>query len=103
VSYCASKAAVVGLTRSTAVEYGRSGVRCNAIYPGVVEMTMLTELAESRREVLEALLDIAEATTPLGRLGIPMEIASAAVFPAGDESTYLTGAAIPVDGGYTAV
>lgn len=102
-AYCASKAAVIGLTRSTAVEYGRSGVRCNAICPGVVKTTMLTELEDHHPEVLKALLDTTEATTPLGRLGLPMEIASAAVFLASDESTFLTGAVIPIDGGYTAV
>jgi len=102
-AYCASKAAVIGLTRGTAVEYGPSGVRCNAICPGVVKTTMLTDLEESHPEVLKALLDTTETTTPLGRLGLPMEIASAAVFLASDESTFLTGAAIPIDGGYTAV
>lgn len=102
-AYCASKAAVIGLTRSTAVEYGRSGVRCNAICPGVVKTTMLTELEERHPDVLKALLHTTETTTPLGRLGLPMEIASVAVFLASDESTFLTGAVIPVDGGYTAV
>lgn len=102
-AYCASKAAVIGLTRSTAAEYGRSGVRCNAICPGVVKTTMLTALEANHPEVLKALLDTTETTTPLGRLGMPMEIASAAVFLASDESTFLTGAAIPIDGGYTAV
>lgn len=102
-AYCASKAAVLGLTRSTAIEYGRSGVRCNAICPGVVKTTMLTELEESHPEVLKALLETTETTTPLGRLGLPMEIASAAVFLASDESTFLTGAVVPIDGGYTAV
>ena len=102
-AYCASKAAVIGLTRSTAVEYGRSGVRCNAICPGVVKTTMLTELEHSHPDVLKALLDTTETTTPLGRLGMPLEIAAAAVFLASDESAFLTGAAIPVDGGLTAV
>lgn len=102
-AYCASKAAVIGLTRSTAVEYGRSGVRCNAICPGVVKTTMLIELEDSHPEVLKDLLDTTETTTPLGRLGQPMEIASAAVFLASDESTFLTGAVIPIDGGYTAI
>ena len=102
-AYCASKAAVIGLTRSTAVEYGRSGVRCNAICPGVVKTTMLTELEGVHPEVLKTLLDTTESTTPLGRLGLPMEIASAAVFLASDESAFLTGAVIPIDGGYTAV
>ena len=63
----------------------------------------LTELEESHPEVLKALLETTETTTPLGRLGLPMEIASAAVFLASDESTFLTGAVVPIDGGYTAV
>jgi meso-butanediol dehydrogenase / (S,S)-butanediol dehydrogenase / diacetyl reductase len=102
-AYCASKAAVVGLTRSAAVEYAESGIRCNAICPGVVKTALLESLEENNPEYYRELLAQAQAMTAQKRIAAPSEIAAAAVFLASDESSFLTGVALPVDGGYTAI
>lgn len=101
-AYCASKAAVLGLTRSVAVEYGKQGIRCNAICPGIVRTAILESIERADPEKARELIGNAEAMTAIGRLGSPYEIASMAVFLASDESSFLTGAALSVDGGYTA-
>jgi NAD(P)-dependent dehydrogenase (short-subunit alcohol dehydrogenase family) len=102
-AYCASKGAVIALTRCVAVEYAKAGIRCNAICPGVIETPLLKALETREPEMYAQLLAGAEAMTALGRIGQPAEIAAAAVFLASDEASFLTGAAIPVDGAYTAV
>ena len=98
-AYCASKAAVLGLTRCTAAEYARSGIRCNAICPGGIRTPMFDEVANTRPELLEA----TESMTPLGHMGVAGDIASTATFLAVEGSRFVTGIAIPVDGGYTTV
>lgn len=100
-AYTASKAGVVGLTRVAAHEYGSSGIRVNAILPGVIETPMLADLKETAPDVYQQITTQAAAMTSQARLGHPDEIASVAIFLAGDGASYLTGAAIPVDGGYT--
>ncbi len=100
-AYTASKAGVVGLTRVAAHEYGSLGVRVNAILPGVIETPMLTELAQTAPAAYEQIKAQAVAMASQARLGRIEEIASVAAFLAGDGASYLTGAAIPVDGGYT--
>jgi NAD(P)-dependent dehydrogenase (short-subunit alcohol dehydrogenase family) len=100
-AYTASKAGVVGLTRVAAHEYGSSGVRVNAILPGVIETPMLADLKETAPEMYQRIKAQAVSMTSQARLGHPDEIASVAAFLAGDGASYLTGAAIPVDGGYT--
>jgi NAD(P)-dependent dehydrogenase (short-subunit alcohol dehydrogenase family) len=102
-AYCASKGGVVAMTRAVAVEYGRVGIRCNAICPGVIQTPLLESARASNPETFEQILAAAEQMTALGRLGQPTEIAAAAVFLASDASSFLTGAALPVDGGYTTV
>ena len=98
--YGASKAAVIGLTKSVAADYVAEGIRCNCICPGTVESPSLEariaafddpELA--RRNFI--------ARQPMGRLGTPEEIAAMAVYLASDESAYATGTAFVVDGGVT--
>lgn len=98
--YGASKAAVIGLTKSVAADFVAEGVRCNCICPGTVESPSLEariaafddpELA--RRNFI--------ARQPMGRLGVPEEIAAMAVYLASDESAYTTGSAFVVDGGVT--
>ena len=96
VPYQGSKAAVLGLTRGAAVSYGAENIRVNAICPGLV-VTGMTETASS--EAVEAM----KRQIPLGRDGRPEEIAAAVVFLACDESSYITGVALPVDGGYITV
>ena len=96
-AYVTSKHGVVGLTRQFAVSYGRLGVRVNCINPGYIETPMTAGLTENEqgREYIAAL-------HPLGRLGLPEEIAAAALFLASDESSFVTGHTLVVDGGYTA-
>jgi NAD(P)-dependent dehydrogenase (short-subunit alcohol dehydrogenase family) len=96
IPYQASKAAVLGLTRGAAVSYGRDNIRVNAICPGLV-ITAMTESASS------AAVDALKAQIPLGRDGRPEEISGAVVFLASDESSYITGVALPVDGGFVAL
>ena len=100
-AYTASKAGVVGLTRVAAHEYGSSGVRVNAILPGVIETPMLADLKETDPDMYQRIRAQAVGMTSQARLGRPDEIASVAAFLAGGGASYLTGAAIPVDGGYT--
>lgn len=91
-NYSAAKAGVIGLTRATARELAGHGITVNALCPGVVETDLVTDMHPSRRtSLLEAI--------PLKRFGSPEEVAEAAVFLASDEASYITGAAISVDGG----
>jgi NAD(P)-dependent dehydrogenase (short-subunit alcohol dehydrogenase family) len=95
-AYCASKGAVLQLTRTAAVEYATAGIRINAICPGAVDTPML-------RRTGQAVVDASVAATPMGRLARPEEIAALAVFLASDDASYVTGAGLTVDGGYSAL
>jgi len=88
--YAASKAGMVSLTRSLALEAARFGVRCNAVSPGFIETDMTTELSDDQRQRLRV---------PLGRLGTPAEVAAVAAFLLSSESSYITGQVIHVNGG----
>jgi NAD(P)-dependent dehydrogenase (short-subunit alcohol dehydrogenase family) len=100
-AYCASKAAVIGLTRQMAVDYARLGIRVNCVCPGRIAGTELD------RWIVEH--DSEEATRakltkyPLGRFGTPEEIAEAVLFLASAESAFVTGTALTIDGGMTAL
>lgn len=96
IPYQGSKAAVLGLTRGAAVSYGPDNIRVNAICPGLV-VTGMTESASS--DAVQAM----KAQIPLRRDGQPEEISAAVVFLASDESSYITGVALPIDGGFVAV
>jgi NAD(P)-dependent dehydrogenase (short-subunit alcohol dehydrogenase family) len=98
-AYAASKGGLIAMTRVIAVEYAPAGVRVNAIAPGIVDTPMTHGFADAMPP--GAITQIG-AQIPLGRLGLPAEIASLVVFLASNESSYLTGAIISVDGGYTA-
>src|SRR4051794_20827090 len=93
IPYQGSKAAVLGLTRGAALSYGADNVRVNAICPGLV-VTGMTSSAGTG-----AVTDMT-ARIPLGRDGRPEEVSAAVVFLASDEASYITGVALPVDGGY---
>ena len=95
-AYHASKGAVRLLTKVTAAEYARQGVRVNSIHPGIVETPMTDNMVSERMQLL---LD----RTPMGRKGTPLEIAYGALFLASDESSFMTGAELVIDGGMTAV
>lgn len=106
-AYVASKAAMIGLTRSIAVDGGGSGVRANAVCPGWVRTPMgdesMDELAVERGVTREEAYDLATELVPLRRAGEPEEIAACALFLASDEASYVTGTTLVVDGGGTAV
>ena len=95
-AYTASKGAVLSLTRSLAVQYGRQGIRANAICPGPIMTPLLEGLFPSEEERLKRLNRI-----PLGRFGRAEDIVYAALYLASDESSWTTGAAFVVDGGIT--
>lgn len=103
-AYSASKAAVIGLTKSIAADYMGDGIRCNAICPGTVDSPSLrgriaTQAAEQNRSETEVLNDFI-ARQPMSRLGDPNEIAALAAFLASDESSFITGTAQLIDGGW---
>ncbi|MGI8923850.1 MAG: 3-oxoacyl-[acyl-carrier-protein] reductase [Fimbriimonadales bacterium] len=93
-NYAASKAGLIGFTKSVAKEFGSRGITCNAIAPGFIETDMTAELPQNMREHVHN-------TAPLGRLGTIQDIASAALFLAGEGSSYITGQVLVVDGGLT--
>ena len=98
--YGASKAAVIGLTKSVAADFVTKGIRCNAICPGTVESPSLQDRMRAQGDYEKARAAFI-ARQPMGRLGTPQEIAAAAVFLASDESALMTGTALAVDGGWT--
>jgi NAD(P)-dependent dehydrogenase (short-subunit alcohol dehydrogenase family) len=96
-AYAASKGGVIALTRQLAIDYAGEGVRVNAVCPGPVDTPLLRRLANTHGE-LEAMA----ASQPLGRLGSADEVANAIYFLASEQASFMTGAIVPVDGGYTA-
>lgn len=97
-AYVASKHGVIGLTKTAALEYSKQGVRVNAISPGVIMTPMIDRFNANGSGVLEAL----EALHPIGRIGAPEEVADAAVWLCSPGAAFVTGVALPVDGGYVA-
>ncbi|MEM9028893.1 MAG: SDR family oxidoreductase [Pseudomonadota bacterium] len=101
--YGASKAAVIGLTKSVARDFIRDGIRCNAICPGTVQSPSLDQrIANQAKSEGRPVEDVRQAfidRQPLGRVGTAEEIAALAVYLAADESAYVTGVAVDIDGG----
>jgi NAD(P)-dependent dehydrogenase (short-subunit alcohol dehydrogenase family) len=97
-AYSAAKAGIISLTRSLAVRYGPSGVRSNAVVPGTLRTPAWEERMRQDPEVLERVA----AWYPLGRVGEPEDVANAALFLASNEAAWITGVALPVDGGLLA-
>jgi NAD(P)-dependent dehydrogenase (short-subunit alcohol dehydrogenase family) len=95
-AYQATKGAVRLMTKTAAVQYAAEGIRVNSVHPGVINTSMLSEGAPP--DVQEQL----KAATPLGRLGEAEDVAAAVLFLASDEASFMTGAELVVDGGYTA-
>lgn len=100
VAYCAAKAGILGLTRSMAQAHGRQGIRVNALCPGDVETYIVRQYFDQQPDPAAARRRVCEQYA-LGRIAQPEEIASVALFLASDESSFITGAAIVVDGGLT--
>src|SRR4051812_23991039 len=95
-SYCASKGAVVNLTRELGAEWSRRGVRVNAIAPGFFPSEMAAEMIEDEQSA-----KFLRRNTPIGRTGLPHELDGALLFLASDASTYVVGQTLAVDGGWT--
>ena len=93
VTYATTKAALVGLTRSLALELAPSGIRVNAVAPGCIETDMVRALGQETRDML---VD----ATPMGRLGTPEDIADAVSFLASDKASFMTGQILTADGGF---
>src|SRR3954462_6906547 len=97
-AYCASKGAVIALTRAMAVDHVRQGVRVNAVCPGTVDSPWVRRLVEEVGESLDAL----RARQPMGRLGTTEEVAQAVLYLASDAAAFITGTGLVIDGGLTA-
>ena len=95
--YGVSKAALAQFSKSIAIEYGPHGIRSNTISPGIIE-TNMTAAIRRDKQIEENLLK----GYPLGRFGLPRDVANACLFLASDQSSFITGINLPVDGGYTA-
>jgi len=96
-AYCASKGAIVQFTKSLAIAWAKDRIQVNAVLPGWID----TEMTVGAREQVAGLNDRVLARTPAGRWGVPQDLAGIAVFLASAASDFVTGAAIPVDGGYS--
>jgi NAD(P)-dependent dehydrogenase (short-subunit alcohol dehydrogenase family) len=96
-AYCASKGGVVQLTKAAALEYATQGIRVNCLCPGVIDTPMVRR-ASTTLQTVEAMTQM----EPIARLGRPEEVAALALFLASDDASFLTGAIIPVDGGFVA-
>jgi NAD(P)-dependent dehydrogenase (short-subunit alcohol dehydrogenase family) len=96
--YSASKYAEIGLTKSAALDYGHRGVRVNALCPGLVNTPLIAAMVDENPALHEKLI----ASHPLGRIAEPEEISDAILWLSSERSSYVTGVALPVDGGYTA-
>lgn len=97
-AYCAAKHGVVGLTKCAALEFARKKVRVNAVCPGVIRTPMVERMLKETGLAEESFA----AQEPMNRLGEPREIADAVVWLLSDQASFVTGIAMPVDGGYTA-
>ncbi len=97
-AYVASKHGVVGLTKTAALEYAKSGIRVNAVCPGIIQTPMVERLVTEQPQLGEALV----AAEPIGRTGQPEEIAEAVVWMCSEAASFVTGHAMSVDGGYVA-
>ncbi len=101
VAYCATKFAVVGLTKSMALDHAPDGVRVNCICPARVETPFVQQRISEYADPAQARREMT-ATQPVGRMGTPAEIAAAALYLAADESAFVTGSAFVIDGAYSA-
>ncbi len=100
-AYCASKGAVVALTRQVAVQYATRGIRCNCVCPGTVDSPWVGRLLAAATDPEQARRDLV-ARQPLGRLGRPDEVAAAICYLASDDAAFVTGSELVIDGGILA-
>ena len=95
-AYSASKSGVIGLTRAVAMDYAGNGIRVNAVCPGGIAHTAITDRTENRQD-----MERLRQATPMGRLGELREIADAVVWLCSAQASYITGQALTIDGGFT--
>jgi meso-butanediol dehydrogenase / (S,S)-butanediol dehydrogenase / diacetyl reductase len=100
-AYCAAKGGVLGITRATAVQYGRDGIRCNAVCPGDIDTPLVQAYFNTAPDPAALRAEIS-AEYPLDRIAQPREIARAVVFLAGDDASFMSGQPLVVDGGLLA-
>ncbi|MFP7494686.1 SDR family oxidoreductase [Terribacillus saccharophilus] len=101
--YNAAKGGIINFTKATAIDYGRQGIRANSVSPGTIETPLIDELAGSEEEDQgKEFRESNKWLAPLGRLGVPEEIAKTVLFLVSDDSSYITGQDLIVDGGLTA-
>ena len=96
-SYTATKGAVRLLTKSTAIQYAREGIRCNSVHPGPIETDMIQDSLDD-----PAAMELRMQRLPMGRIGKPEEVAYGVIYLASDESSFVTGSELVIDGGTTA-
>jgi NAD(P)-dependent dehydrogenase (short-subunit alcohol dehydrogenase family) len=97
-AYVATKHGVVGLTKTAALEYAKAGIRVNAVCPGVIRTAMIDRLTGKDKEVEKSYTSM----EPVGRMGTPEEVAEAVIWLCSDAASFVTGIAMPVDGGFNA-
>jgi NAD(P)-dependent dehydrogenase (short-subunit alcohol dehydrogenase family) len=97
-AYVASKHGVIGLTKTAALEYAKQGIRVNSVCPGAIKTAMIDRLTGNKKEVEEQFAGM----EPIGRLGLPEEVANAVLWLCSDEASFVTGHAMAVDGGWVA-
>jgi NAD(P)-dependent dehydrogenase (short-subunit alcohol dehydrogenase family) len=97
-AYIASKHAVIGLTKATALDYAKSGIRVNAVCPGMVDTTMIEQIDRADSKMREGF----EKWIPMGRYSTPEEVAELVAWLCSDAARYVTGQAYSIDGGITA-
>jgi len=100
--YCASKGAIVILAKALALDYATRGIRVNALCPGIIDTPMLRSFADAMPDPSAAWTAYG-AAQPMGRLGTPEECAAAALWLVSSDASFVTGVALPVDGGFTAM
>lgn len=104
LAYGTSKAALLGMTKSVALDYVRNGIRCNAVCPGTIDTPSLRQRIAARSDAFgsaEKALEAFHNRQPIGRLGTPEEIAELVLFVAGNRTGFMTGAILTADGGFT--
>jgi NAD(P)-dependent dehydrogenase (short-subunit alcohol dehydrogenase family) len=99
--YAGAKAAVIAVTKAAAAEYGHAGIRANAICPGIILSRSIEELGKAVTPAMRSAIEEQSAKPALGRAGRAEEVADLAVFLASDKATYITGAVITIDGGWS--
>lgn len=96
-AYVATKHGIVGLTKTAALEYAKENIRVNAVCPGVIHTSMIDRMTGNDKEVEKQFT----AMEPIGRMGTPEEVAEAVIWLCSDAASFITGVAMPVDGGFT--